>query len=430
MLSGVRGPVPWGDYAGSDEHDEGRISARRGFPTMTMIDEQPAIERPIYEIDFFHPCQPGETVHVAWKRVQREAPPIFWTNHNGGHWVATRTADIVTMQSDYTRFSNRNSRFPKADRPFPLYPLESDPPDHTGYRLLIAPAFSPRVMAHIDGKVRETAIEVINRLAPLGRCEFIGDFAKVLPIVVFLGMMELPAEDRHELLPHADAISRAQDQAVANAARVKVGEYLAKWVALRRENPGEDAISRIATAAPRGRALSEAETLGLCSLVLVGGLDTVASLIGFAAAHLAEHPEDRRLLREHPDLIPGAVEEMFRRFGVVNQTRVIVEDMVLHGAQLRRGDYIMLPNMLVGLDESTAPSPLSVDVTRKGAVHGGFGNGPHKCPGAPLARREMAVFLEEWLKRIPDFRITPGTRPVYVEGTVNSMVELQLSWTD
>lgn len=381
----------------------------------------------VFDVDFFHPCALGEDIHQAWKKIQQELPPIFWTPKNGGHWIATRADDIEVMQKDFPRFSNRNSRLPQTERPFPLLPLETDPPEHRDYRLLIAPSFSPRALVEVEDEVRRVAIATIEELLPKGRCEFVMDFAKVLPIVVFLGMMELPVEDRFKLLPLADAMARAQDQEVATAARVKVGEYLNRWVEERTANPGNDPISKIATAKIRGVPLSRAEIFGLCSLVLVGGLDTVASLMSFVAAYLAENPEQRRRLVDQPEIIPQAVEELFRRFGVVNQSRRITQDMELSGAPLREGDHILMPNMLVGLDDKHA-EPMVVDFDREGGHHGTFGAGPHKCPGAPLARRELAIFLEEWLKRIPDFEIVPGAKPIMSAGTVNSLNELQLQW--
>lgn len=380
------------------------------------------------ELDFFDPARPGETVHEAWMRVQQTCPPLFWTPCNGGHWVATDADDIRLMQADHERFHNAGSKLPRAERPFPLLPLESDPPDHTGYRLLIAPAFSPRVFARAQDSVRNVALETIRTLQPRGRCEFVAEFAKVLPIVVFLEMMELPVEDRHVLLPLAEDIARASDVAVSNAARVKVGEYLGRWIEERRRNPGDDAISRIANGKPGGREMTDAEIFGMCSVVLVGGLDTVASILGFAACHLARSPADRERIRTAPDIIPNAVEELLRRYAVVHQSRLVVSDIEYGGVTLRADDIVLMPNMLVGLSPKVNANPESVDLGRADIEHATFGNGPHKCPGAQLARRELAIFLEEWLAHIPDFRIAEGTEPRIVAGTVNSMAELHLTW--
>ncbi|MCK9541523.1 MAG: cytochrome P450 [Novosphingobium sp.] len=382
----------------------------------------------VVDVDFFRPEREGETVHEAWMRIRETCPPLFWTPRNGGHWVATDPADIRTMQTDFARFRNAGSKVPPGERPFPLLPLESDPPFHSGLRLLIAPAFSPRVFARARDTVRAVAVETIEALVPQGRCEFVSAFAKVLPIVVFLEMMELPAEDRHELLPLADAIARAQDIDVSNAARARVGEYLARWIEERRRDPGEDAISRIVNGRPGGRELTMPEVLGMCSVVLVGGLDTVASILGFAACHLANHPRDREHLRRNPAIIPNAVEELLRRYAIVNQTRKLADDVAMRGVVLRAGDHVLLPNMLVGLSPDVTEHPDRVLLDREEPVHAAFGNGPHKCPGAQLARQELAVFLEEWLARIPEFRVVPGTEPRIVAGTVNGMVELHLEW--
>jgi len=383
---------------------------------------------PEVDFDFFHPHSPGEDLQAAWIRIARDNPPAFWTARNGGHWVVTEPAAIAALQSDWARFSSGGSRIPPAERPYPLLPLEADPPAHAAYRLLIAPAFSPSLVARTDETMRRVAVETIDALVPRAGCEFVSEFAKVLPIAVFLGMMELPLEDRHELLPHAEAIARAKDQNVANAARQAVATYLDRWIEERRRNPGTDAISRIANGRPHGRALTEAEVSGMCAVVLVGGLDTVAALLSFTAAHLARHPEHRRRLREEPAVVPQAVEEFCRRFGLVNQSRVVVADTELAGVSLSAGDRVLVPNVLIGLDPERVLDPLEVDFDRVDKRYGLFGAGPHLCPGAPLARRELKVFLEEWLARIPDFKIAPGTRCEAIGGTVGAIEALHLTW--
>jgi len=385
--------------------------------------------RLVVDFDFFHPPGGEEDIHLAWRRLHDFAPDIFWTPRNGGHWVATRAEDIEVMQLDHQRFSHAQFMLPAHPLPFPPLPLNLDPPEHGPMRALISPALSPRAVQKLTETARATAIELIESIAPRGRCEFVGDFAKVLPIVVFLRIVDLPAADRETLLPWADVVVRSPDPAAKMEANRSIAAYLTQWIQRRAQAPGEDLISRIATAQVNGRPLTPPEVFGLCSLVLVGGLDTVAGMLAFSARYLAEHPEQRRELIERPELMPAAIEELMRRHGLPNTARLITQDFEYKGVSFRKGDMIQLPKVLYNLDERKIPDPLKVDFHRPLPIpNATFGNGPHKCPGGPLARNEMRVFLEEWLKRIPDFRIRPGFKVRTMGGMVNGLQTLELEW--
>jgi len=164
-------------------------------------------------------------------------------------------------------------------------------------------------------------------------------------------------------------------------------------------------------------------------LLLFGGLDTVASTLGFIARFLAQHPAHLKQLVDDPTLIPQAIEELVRRHGVSSTTRLIKQEVVLANATLQPDDLILLYTPLAGLDDRVTPDPLTVDFHRVKPSHAGFGNGRHACVGAGLARREIQIFLEEWLKRIPEFHIASGTTPVIGAGMVSGVLELQLEWT-
>lgn len=204
--------------------------------------------------------------------------------------------------------------------------------------------------------------------------------------------------------------------------------YLQERINARRMNPGDDLISKIVHAEIEDRPITTEEVDSMCLLLLFGGLDTVASMTGYVAWHLAEHPQDRRWLIAHPERMPDAIDELIRRHGLSNTGRIVTRDMEFHGVRLKEGDVIQQPNCLYGLDERINPDPLKVDFERKGGQHRAFGGGVHSCPGNVLARREVMVFLEEWLRRIPDFALKPGTPPVTKTGMVNSVETLWLIW--
>ncbi|MFT3754475.1 MAG: cytochrome P450 [Pseudoxanthomonas sp.] len=383
----------------------------------------------IHDFDFYNIPDAGDDVQAAWHKLHAQAPDIFWTPRNGGHWIATRAEDIDVMQVDHERFSHAKFMLPHIDLPFPAIPLCLDPPEHGPFRALLTPALSPRAVQKLSEIARGVAIELIDGLKPKGSCEFVGDFAKVLPIVVFLGIVDLPAEDRHQLLPHADVIVRSADMQERLEANKAISAYLMQWIQKRSQEPGDDLISKIATAKVNGRPLTPPEVFGMCSLMLVGGLDTVAGMLAFTARYLAEHPEQRKELIDNPELLPVAIEEIMRRSALPNTARVITHDFEYKGIQFKQGDMIQLPKALYNLDERKISCPLTVDFHRPQPIpNATFGAGPHKCPGGPLARNEIRIFIEEWLKRIPDFRIKTGFEVQTSGGMVNGLHALELEW--
>jgi cytochrome P450 len=392
--------------------------------------DRPAHVSPHRVVDFDYLAPEGhETdVHRAWKSLLAMAvPDIVWTPHYGGHWIATRAADIDAMQLDAARFSMSAVTIPKAAQTFRVVPLEMDPPEHTPFRALLSPKFGPKPVHDLEGSVRALAIELIEDFVHRGECEFVDAFAKRLPIVVFLRLVDLPLEDRETLLEMTEASVRG-DVERRNWAAQQLQQYIGQWIVARRSQPGGDLISAIVNARANGRDYTPEETFGMMVNVIFGGLDTVAASIGFITRHLAEHPELRRQLAAEPALIPVAIEEFLRRFGIPNTARVITHDFEYGGVQFKAGEQIMLPKSLHGLDERHYANPLIVDLARPSSRHAAFGDGPHRCPGAGLARMELRVFLEEWLRRVPDFSLKPGARPVTSSGQVNGMLSLPLVW--
>ena len=193
------------------------------------------------------------------------------------------------------------------------------------------------------------------------------------------------------------------------------------------ESPGDDIISHVIQSKKDGRPYTHEEVVGTTTLLFHAGLDTVANTLGFMALHLAGHPEDRDFIRCNPDKMHDIIQELLRRCTVANQSRVVAQDTSHKGVLLKKGDRVTLPGSLFNLDGDVAPDPDRVDFSRS-CPHITFGAGPHSCAGARLARREIAIFLEEWLARIPDFEVD-DTRPLRMHaGLTNQVEELWLRW--
>ena len=386
--------------------------------------------RRVCAIDLYNVPGASEDVHLAWKRVQDECPAVFYTPRYGGYWVITRADLLDQAWPDHERWSSfRAIAIPRQPESPPQLPIEMDPPVHQFFRRPINMSLSPKAALRLSDQARSLSIEIIERLKPRGECEFVEEFASHVPMEVFLSIVDLPSTDREWLINRAQIMTRGGIVEAKQQALMEVFGYLDTWLERRKANPGDDLLSRILQLKVGDRPISKDEALSECALVLFGGLDTVAGTMAFFARFLATHPNHRRDLVEHPEKIPNAIEEMLRRYSIPTVGRVLTQDVMLDGVTMKAGDYVQLTTCFHGLDDRRWTDPLSVDFERPGlADHMAFGRGAHKCPGANLARSELRVFLEEWLKRIPDFEINPAEDSVSATGAVFGMLRLPLVW--
>lgn len=378
------------------------------------------------DFDFYNPPGDPRDIHAGWMQLQ-QGPRMVWTGHNGGHWIATRADELIQVQTDTDRFSYRSINIPP--NPTPSLPLESDPPRHTGLRAIISPLFRPDTLRAAEKVVRELSSSLAEGFKERGACEFQGEFARQVPIVVFLKLVDLPLDDRLYLIGLAEKRTRSPIAEERNSAKAGLIAYMQDAIDARTRNPGNDFISRIIHGTVEGERLSTEDLLNMLATTLSGGLDTVASMTGFAMYRLAERPDLQERLEREPAILNAAVDEIIRRDGLSNICRIAKRDMEFAGAPLREGDAIVTPSSLIGLDPDLFPNPTVLDFDRKGeASHGSFGNGPHRCPGANLGRMEIRVMIEEWMKRIPRWRLDPERPPLTGSGLVNTVHRLDLVW--
>ena len=383
----------------------------------------------VRDVDLYDLAGANEDVHLAWKRVQDASPAIFYTPRYGGYWVIARAELLNQVWPDYERFSSEAIAIPRQPGVPKQLPIEADPPEHQYFRHPMSMALSPKAVQTLSERARALSIEIIERLKPQGECEFVADFAAQVPMEVFLSIVNLPSTDREWLIKRAEVMTRGTSLEDKRRALDEVFGYLGSWLKQRGENPGNDLFSRILQIKVGDRPITFQEAMSECALALFGGLDTVAGTMAFSARYLATHPAQRRELVEHPDRIPGAVEELLRRHSIPTVGRVLTQDVTMDGVTMKAGDYVQLTTCMHGLDELKWPKPLEVDFGRPGLEdHMAFGRGVHKCPGANLARSELRVFLEEWLKRIPDFQIKPGDHAITATGAVAGVLHLPLQW--
>ncbi|MBV1687803.1 cytochrome P450 [Novosphingobium sp. G106] len=384
----------------------------------------------VVDYDTFSVDAPDGDFAAAMVRLRDSGvPALFWTQRNGGHWVATGSSQVRQILEDAANFSSRAMRVPKSANPVPpIIPLMLDPPEHHKYRRLIGPAMTPKKVQQLEDRARILSVDLIETIAPLGRCEFICDFAQQMPIAIFMGMLDLPAGDRDHIMAVVDRIIRPDVPETRMRGFEELADYTMAKVRERRASPGEDLVSQLALAQIDGELLDDAALQGLMSVLLLAGLDTVAGMLGFIVRFLATSPAHRRQLREEPALISSAIEEFLRRMAMVNLTREVERDVVLDGVLLKRGDLVVVSTPLGNFPQD-GQDWLAVDFHRPRIAHTTFGAGPHFCLGAMLARAEIRIFLEEWLSRIPDFEIPESAELKVQVGAAAMIPQLPLIWS-
>jgi cytochrome P450 len=398
------------------------------IPNYGSVAKPPHVpDKRVVDFDYFHPPGIDEgTVYTAWHRLH-DGPDIVWTPRNGGHWILTRGEDIRWVQETYQTFSHETFTIPRGAS-VRMPPLTVDPPLHARYRAVLNPSFTPKRVLELSEQVRTLTIELIERIRPLGRCEFVSQFARIMPVSIFLGIVDLPLDRRHEFVEWATGYIGSNDQTTRDRYLGEVTGYLREVLDERAATPGDDLLSRIAGWRKNSRFGGEFEVTGMAMLVFFGGLDTVANMLSFSAWHLAEHPGHRQRLRDDPGLSVRAAEEYIRRHGLSNTGRLVKHDIEYKGVTFKADEMVMVPISMSSMDDRLYTNPLTVDFDRETAAHNTFGNGPHKCVGAPLARSELSIFLEEWTQRMPEVRLDPTHRPHSHSGSVNGVSSLHLIW--
>lgn len=385
----------------------------------------------VFDFDIYRQVPDGLDFHENWRAIMKSAPfPLMWTPHNGGHWVVLRADLSETVLSEPDRFSNRTVLVPKdtAGEAYRLIPLSLDPPEHRPFRNLLNENLGPKPLKPIEQVVTDLTISLIEGFRPNGRCNFTHDFAEKLPVRIFMRVVDLPEEDLPKLKHLADQYTRPDGSLPLDQVTQQFRDYLRPVISERRAAPGEDMISRMVNGEVGGRPLTDVEAENICIQVLVGGLDTVVNMLGFTFSYLAIDHDLRHAIAEDPSRIDDALLEFFRRFPVVSSAREVRQDVEFEGVQLKTGDMVLAPTVVVAMDDAMNDNPLEFRLGRKARQHSTFGKGSHTCPGAHLARMEMRIVLREWFARIPEFRLSAETPLRYTNGIVGSVNPFVLEW--
>lgn len=380
----------------------------------------------VFDFDIYADSRVTDAVQASYAEALKDAPDVFWTPRNGGHWMIRRQEHIAEVVKDPEHFSAREMQIPRVPNPPFFIPLSLDPPENLPYRQVLMPAFSPKAIREMEPKLRDWAVRIIEDAVARPECDFIRDVSSRFPVSVFMELMGLPLERLRELREIADAFFNAHDPETMEAMSGQILGLLGELVALRHQEPANDLVTHLVTAEVDGRKLSDDEVLAMCFVLFLGGMDTVTNLTGFAYQHLAGDPALQARLAAHPELVPKFVDEALRAFGVINTPRLVAKDCERFGVSFRAGDMVLCLLSVAGRDERVNEDPATFNIDRPQASHLTFSTGPHLCVGHILARAEIRILTEEWLKRVPRFRAKPGVRHGFRIGTVTAIHALPI----
>lgn len=359
-------------------------------------------------------------------------PGFFYSPELGGHWCAIKREIVIDVLRNWQLFSCKNIRVPRVERSVVSIPHHLDPPEHGKYRISVVELFGHRILDELTPAIRNTARELSRELSTRSECEFVREFAMRMPVEIFMRMCGLPLQRRDEMCGWVQSYFHGKSQEESNAAHEKSVSYLREWLNEQLEHPDLTTghiMPSLLKARVDGRPLTRAEMLSIIITLFNGGLDTVAAQMTHIMRYLAEHEQQRLDLIDHPELIPEAVEEFLRRFSIVSIGREVTQDASYQGVELRKGDMVLCLISAAGLDEGVFPLALDVDFERPNRRrHCAFGSGPHMCVGAPLARLELRIMLEELLPRLSKLRVRPGAKIEFHTGVTLGLAQLALQW--
>jgi cytochrome P450 len=369
-------------------------------------------------IDFFSDDM-RRNPYPAYDRMRSGSPVLHVAPFD--LWMIFDFEGVKRALVDHGGFSSDLSHVPGHGNPGEWF-LFFDPPRHTKLRALISKAFTPRVVANLEPRIRELSRQLLDSVIERGAMDLAADFAVPLPMLVIAEMLGVPAADwpRYKrwsdvILTIANTISR--DEAAARAIQeyravtAEMRAFLPDLIAQRRAAHQDDLLSRLVEAEVDGERLTSEEVLGFVQLLLVGGQETTANLINNAVLGFLEHPDQLARLRAAPDLLPCAIEEVLRyRSPVQWMPRATRCDVELHGQVIPAGKLVLPMIGSANRDPKQFHDAGRFDITRDPNPHLAFGHGVHACLGAPLARLEARIALADFLERVQGFDLA-GDEP-------------------
>jgi cytochrome P450 len=360
----------------------------------------------------------------------RQTCPIAHTDRFLGVYMPLRYEDIRAVAYDPEHFSSRRIAL-REDRPplIPFPPLTSDPPAHRADRKILLQLFTPAAAARLEPRTRALCRDLIEGLSGKTSCDGACDYAQDISARLTAHMMGLPEEmgDQFRTWIHDFLEVSITDSSVIPRVIAEMDELFTGEIAKRGLLPGDDLVSCLVDTEVDGQPIGSEHVKATLRLILFAGIDTTWNSIGSCLWHLATHHDDRQRLVAEPELIPTAIEELLRAYAPVTVAREIVKETRIGGCPVREGQMVLLPFAAANRDPDVFPDADRVVIDRAENRHAAFGLGIHRCIGSNLARMEIRVAIEEWLRAFPDFVLAPGAAVEWSVGTVRGPRRLPLT---
>jgi cytochrome P450 len=362
-----------------------------------------------------HAPELGQELYPTLARA-RSMCPVAHSDQHGGHWVVTGYEDVLRVAQDWETFSNElGITVPHVVRPgsastMKILPVGIDPPLHREFKRLINMYFTPAAVAPWHDPTRDLVTRLIDGFVERGECDFMEEFARPYPGLAFFDLaLHAPLDDLDQV-NHWATMASLTHLPESRECIGKLAAWIGRFLAARREEgPRGDVVDAVMEAEIEGRPITDAEAIGTIHLLIQGGLETTAGALGSVMLRFCENPEIPDLLRERPELIPAAVEELLRLDGsFICIGRTARHDAEIGGQQIKAGEKVIIYWASANRDDDEFDDPDVFDLDRARNRHIAFGAGPHRCAGSNLARMNLRVALEELVNRVRDVRLQPG----------------------
>ena len=365
--------------------------------------------------------------YPIWEDL-RSRCPVAHTERYGGAWFPATHAGVSAVANDTENFTSRtvvigNGRPEEDALPAPIGvapPIPSDPPFHQIARRLILPAFAPGPVNALESRIRELCVKLLDQMQGQEIVNGGMDYAQYIPAAVISRMLGFPEKDdeifREFVHIVLEGVDHPREERIEEFAPIE--EYFTAQIQDHQANPRDDLTSYLLNVEVGGEKLAIEHVFGTMLLVLVAGIDTTWSAIGASLLHLATHPDDLERLVNEPELMPFAIEEFLRFYAPVTMARLVKHDMDYLGVPMKEYDWILLGFPAANRDPAVFPDADKFLIDRLENRHLAFGLGIHRCAGSNLARLELRVAIEEFIKRYPHFEVADSQAVTFAQGQV------------
>jgi cytochrome P450 len=379
--------------------------------------------------DHHHPDWVNDPFPI-WDELRQGCPVAHTDRYNEGIWFPTRYEDLTAIARDPETFSsdhNGATAGGSVDR-VKLPPIHLDPPEHMDVRRVLLPFFTPQRMKQWEPAIREHCEELARSLAGRDEVDIAQDYAAHIPASAIATILGIPASvgEQFRIWMHwfelGDNNTELRDRAIG-----ETSAYFAAEIADRRNNPSDDLIGYLVTVEIDGERFDDDTLQRILVLILIAGIDTTWGMIGASLWHLSTHAEDRRRLVAEPELLPTALEEFLRAYASVSLYRRVTKTTTIGDTTMQAGDTVLMAFPAACRDPEVFDRADEVVIDRKVNRHVAFGAGIHRCLGSNLARIELAIAVETWLRFVPEFELLPDAQVTWAEGALRGPRSIPVS---